>query len=141
MKGRTYRYSTDYLFPFGYGLSYTKFEIGNATLNKSIIKANETVQLTLPVKNTGKIQGTEIVQVYVRKVNDIDGPLKSLRGFKRVGVDAGKTQKVTIDLAAKSFEFYDWSSRTMAITPGEYEILYGSSSDTKDLKSTKITIQ
>ncbi len=141
MKGRTYRYMTDALFPFGYGLSYTNFEIGNATIGKTTIKANETVQLSIPVKNTGKRDGTEIVQVYVRKVNDLEGPLKTLKGFKRVEVAKGKTQQVTIDLPPSSFEFYDWSSRSMKVTPGEYEIFYGNSSDAKDLKNITITIQ
>lgn len=140
MKGRTYRYTTDYLFPFGFGLSYTSFDIGNAILSKNSIKPNEKVQLTIPVKNTGKRNGTEIVQVYIRKVNDIEGPLKTLRGFSRVDVPAGKTQQVTIELPASSFEFYDWAQRKMAVTKGEYEVLYGNSSDTKDLKTTTINI-
>ena len=141
MQGRTYRYMNDALFPFGYGLSYTKFNIGQATLSKAVIKTNETVQLSMPVMNTGNRKGTEIVQVYVRKVNDIEGPLKTLKGFKRVEVEKGKTQQITIDLPPSSFEFYDWSQREMAVTPGEYEVFYGNSSDSKDLKLIKITIQ
>lgn len=141
MKGRTYRYMNDALFPFGYGLSYTNFEIGSAIPGKTMIKADETTQLTIPVKNTGKRNGTEIVQVYVRKVNDLEGPLKTLKGFKRVAVDAGKTQMVTIDLPSSSFEFYDWSQRKMMVTPGEYEVFYGNSSDTNDLKMVKLSIQ
>ncbi len=141
MKGRTYRYMEDALFPFGYGLSYTSFKIGNASLSKSTINANETVQLSVPVNNTGKMDGTEIVQVYVRKVNDIDGPIKTLKGYKRVEVAAGKSQQVTIDLPPTSFEFYEREQRTLIITPGEYEVYYGTSSDAKDLKVTKLFIQ
>jgi beta-glucosidase len=140
MKGRTYRYTTDYLFPFGFGLSYTQFEIGNAMLSKTTIKPDDKVQLTIPVKNTGKRNGTEIVQVYVRKMNDVEGPLKTLRGFSRVDVPAGMTQQVTIDLPASAFEFYDWGQRQLAVTPGEYEVFYGNSSDPKDLKVTTLTI-
>lgn len=140
MKGRTYRYTTDYLFPFGFGLSYTNFEIGIATISKITIKANETVQLTIPVKNAGKRAGTEIVQVYIRKVNDLDGPLKTLRAFQRVDVAAGKSQQAIVELTPSSFEFYDWSQRKMAITSGEYEVYYGNSSDAKDLKKINITI-
>jgi beta-glucosidase len=140
MKGRTYRYTTDHLFPFGFGLSYTHFEIGNATISKTTIKDNEAVQLTVPVKNTGKRDGTEIVQVYIRKVNDVEGPLKTLRGFQRVDVAAGKTNITIINLPPSSFEFYDRDQNKMAITPGEYEVYYGNSSDDKNLKMTKITI-
>jgi beta-glucosidase len=140
MKGCTYRYMTDALFPFGFGLSYTNFEIGSAKLSKTTIKADEIIQLAIPVKNNGKRNGTEIVQVYIRKVNDVDGPLKTLKGFKRVEVASGKTQTVTIDLPPSSFEFYDWNQRKMAVTPGEYEVFYGNSSDNTNLKSSTITI-
>jgi len=140
MKGRTYRYTTDHLYPFGFGLSYTNFEIGNATMSKTEIKTDETISITASVKNTGKRDGTEIVQVYVRKVNDVEGPLKTLRGFQRVYVPAGKTGYATINLTPSSFEFYDWGQHKMTVTPGEYEIYYGNSSDDKNLKMTKITI-
>lgn len=141
MTDRTYRYTTDYLFPFGFGLSYTSFEIGTATISKASFKTDEKVQLTIPVKNTGKRNGTEIVQVYIRKVNDLDGPLKTLRGFQRVELAAGKSQSVTIELLPSSFEFYDWNQRQMVVTPGEYEVLYGNSSDAKDLKKLSVTLQ
>ena len=141
MKGRTYRYTTDYLFPFGFGLSYTNFEIGNAAINKTTIKADENVQLSIPVKNTGKRAGTEVVQVYIRKVNDVDGPLKTLRGFQRVEVAAGKTQQAIVDLTPSSFEFYDWNQGKLAVTPGEYEVLYGNSSDASDLKHLSVKIE
>lgn len=140
MKGRTYRYTTDVLFPFGFGLSYTKFEIGKATASKTTLTINESTKLTIPVRNRGKRSGTEIVQVYIRKVGDVDGPLKTLRGFERVDVAAGKTQNAVIELDASSFEFYDWNNRGMAVTPGEYEVLYGNSSDDKDLKVLNIKI-
>ncbi|HDR50987.1 MAG TPA: glycoside hydrolase family 3 protein, partial [Mariniphaga anaerophila] len=141
MQGRTYRYATDYLYPFGFGLSYTTFEIGKAKLSKSTIKADETLIMKIPVKNAGKRDGTEIVQVYVRKVNDIDGPLKTLRGYQRVEVPAGKTKQANIELPASSFEFYDWEQMGIAVTPGEYVVYYGNSSDAKDLKKAKVAIK
>ena len=141
MKGRTYRFMSDPLFPFGYGLSYTTFLIGKAELSKTTMKANETVTLTIPISNTGKRAGTEIVQVYVHKVNDVDGPIKTLRGFKRVDVATGKTNNATITLPPSAFEFFDKVSYKLDLTLGEYEILYGTSSDAKDLKVVKITIQ
>ena len=140
MKGRTYRYMSDPLFPFGFGLSYTTFSIGNAKLNNTAIKANESVELTIPVSNKGKRNGTEIVQVYVRKLNDTDGPLKTLKGFQRVDVSAGKTTQAVINLPYNSFEFFDRSTGKMDVAAGEYEVLYGNSSDAKDLKTTTIMI-
>jgi beta-glucosidase len=141
MKDRTYRFMSDPLFPFGYGLSYTTFSIGDAKVSKSTIKNNESVDLMIPVSNTGKQDGTEIVQVYLRKVIDADGPIKTLRGFQRVRVDAGKTVLATITLPSSAFEFYDKATYGLAVTPGEYEVMYGNSSDGKDLKSLMITIQ
>lgn len=141
MKGRTYRYlSSDPLFPFGYGLSYTNFRIGVAQINKTQITKGEGIVLTVPVTNTGKRNGTEIVQVYVKKVNDTNGPIKTLRGFKRIDVAAGKTVHAVIDLPYSSFEFYDENTLQMAVTPGAYEVWYGNSSANKDLKMVKVAV-
>ncbi len=142
MKGRTYRYMTaEPLFPFGYGLSYTSFTIGIAQVNKTQIKKDEGLTITIPVANTGKRNGTEIVQVYVKKVNDSTGTIITLRGFKRTAVAAGKTVDAMITLAPSAFEFYDSNQLKMAITPGEYELWYGNSSAAKDLKKVTITIR
>ena len=140
MKGRTYRFMSDALFPFGYGLSYTTFNVGTALLNKNAIKAGESMELTIPVTNAGKLDGIQIIQVYVRKVNDIEGPLKTLRGFKHAEIPAGKTLQVAIDLDSSAFEFFDWEQQKMMVTPGEYEVYYGTSSAIKDLKMAKVTI-
>jgi beta-glucosidase len=141
MKGRTYRYMSDPLFPFGFGLSYTTFSIGNVKTGKTRIKANEEIELTIPVSNTGKRDGVEIVQVYLRKLNDTEGPLRTLRSFKRVAVAAGKTNNVTIKLPSKTFESFDPTSGTMNVVAGDYELSYGTSSDIKDLKSVQVTIE
>jgi len=141
MKGRTYRYMNDSLFPFGFGLSYTTFSIGKAKFDKKMIEVGDTVKLIIPVANTGKRNGTEIVQVYVRKINDPDGPLKTLKGFQRVEVAAGETCQATIELPYNSFEFFQRESVEMTVTPGEYEVMYGNSSDDKDLNVAKITIR
>ena len=141
MKGRTYRYTTDVLFPFGFGLSYSKFNIGTGKLTRTTIQSNENTQLSFPIQNTGKRDGTEIVQVYVRKLNDPDGPLKTLKAFKRINLKAGEKQHVTIDLPASSFEFFDAKTIGMNVTPGEYEVFYGNSSDAKDLKMIKVSIK
>jgi len=131
---------SDPLFPFGYGLSYTTFAIGNAVLNKTEIKKGDNVQLTFPVTNTGKSNGTEVVQVYLRKVNDTTGLIKTLKGFQRIEIPAGKTREAMIELPYDSFEFYDGNTYQMDIVPGEYDVWYGTSSDAKDLKQVKIKV-
>ena len=136
MKGRTYRYFDDPLFAFGYGQSYTTFEIGEAKIDGK----GTDYQVTIPVTNTGKCNGTEIVQLYIRDLSDKEGPLKSLRGFQRLDVKAGQSATATITLDAKSFEFWDATTNTMRTKPGQYEILYGTSSRDNDLKRITITI-
>ena len=139
MKGRTYRYFNDALFPFGYGLSYTTFEVGEATTSGTPGASGFT--LSVPVKNTGARQGAEVVQLYIRDLSDKEGPLKSLRGFKKVQLKPGQSATATIALDKKSFEFWDAETNTMRTKPGSYEILYGNSSQDKDLKKLTVTIQ
>ena len=138
MKGRTYRYFTDALYPFGYGLSYTNFDIRNEKVD---MRNNGTGTVTVDVVNTGKRDGTETVQVYIRNLQDPDGPLKSLRAFQRVNVKAGQTVNAKLTIERKSFEFWDPETNSMRVKPGQYEILIGTSSDNKDLKKQTITIQ
>jgi len=133
MKGRTYRYFNDPLFAFGFGLSYTNFEIGEA-------KMQGKDSITIPVTNIGNRTGAETVQVYIRNLGDAEGPLKSLRAFQRVDIKGGETVNVTLTLDGKSFEFWDPETNTMRTKPGKYEILYGNSSMDKDLKKMTITL-
>jgi beta-glucosidase len=143
MKGRTYRYFDDPLFAFGYGLSYTTFEIGETKAIPCDPSKTPDMLYTLniPVKNTGSRAGTEIVQVYIRDLSDTEGPLKSLRGFQSLNIGAGRTAEALIQLSKESFEFWDAESNTMRTKPGEYEILYGTSSQPNDLKSIKVSIK
>jgi len=138
MKGRTYRYFTDALFPFGYGLSYTQFEIGEPQVINTSAQ-NPGFNFAVDVKNVGQRDGTEIVQLYIRNLQDPDGPLKSLRAFQRVSVKAGQTKTVKLTLDHKSFEFWDPETNTMRVKPGKYEILIGNSSADKDLKKLSLS--
>ena len=142
MKGRTYRYFDDPLFAFGYGQSYTTFEIGDATIVAANKQAKDdtayNLQVSIPVTNTGHCDGTEIVQLYIRNTADTEGPLKTLRGFQRVEVKAGQTGTATINLTKKSFECFDPETNTMRTKPGTYQILYGNSSQAKDLKTIEV---
>lgn len=141
MKGRTYRFMSDPLFPFGYGLSYTRFAIGEAKVSHTTVSPGKTIVIDVPVTNTGKRDGTEVVQVYVRKINDADGPLKTLRGYQRISLPSSATKVVSITLPPDAFEFFDRASGKMLVAPGQYQIFYGNSSDNKDLKTITITIQ
>ena len=137
MKGRTYRYFNDPLFAFGYGLSYTQFSLGECKVERKGIDYS----LTVPVTNTGKRDGTEVVQVYIRDLSDTEGPLKSLRAFQRVEVKAGQTVNAVLTLTPKSFEFFDPETNTVHQKEGQFEILYGNSSLDKDLKKMTLTVK
>ena len=142
MKGRTYRYFNDPLFAFGYGLSYTQFEVGEPkTIETSTSNPGSSFTIAVPVKNAGQRNGTEIVQLYIRNLQDSDGPLKSLRAFERVEVKAGQTVTANLKLERESFEFWDAETNTMRVKPGKYEILVGTSSQDKDLKSLSIELK
>ncbi|MBQ2523866.1 MAG: glycoside hydrolase family 3 C-terminal domain-containing protein, partial [Prevotella sp.] len=134
MKNRTYRYFKDeVLFPFGYGLSYTQFVIGKPKYSKGAI--------TVSVTNTGKKDGEETIQVYMRRVNDVNGPLKSLRAFKQVALKAGETKIVKIPIPRKSFETWDEQTNTMRVVRGKHELMVGTSSKDADLKKLFVTIK
>ena len=134
MKNRTYRYyQGEALFPFGFGLSYTTFEIG-----KPVFKNNK-VRVT--VKNTGEREGTEVVQVYVRNTADKEGPLKTLRAYSRVSLNPGEAKTIDIDLPRSRFEGWDVKTNTMRVVPGKYEVMVGNSSADKDLKRIPVNIK
>ena len=133
MKGRTYRYMNDALFPFGYGLSYTSFRMGDAALSHSILRKGEKITLKVPVSNVGKKDGTEIVQVYVKDPADTEGPLKSLKAFETVDVKAGKPAESVITLDSRTFDLFDASTNSVRAKAGKYEFSYGSSSADTDL--------
>ena len=138
MKGRTYRYFTDALYPFGYGLSYTKYEVRGQNAE---VGADGNGKVTVEVANTGKMDGTEVVQLYIRNLQDPNGPLKSLRAFERVDVKAGQTSTVALSLNRKAFEFWDAETNTMRVKPGKYEILVGTSSVDQGLKRMEVEVK
>ena len=134
MKNRTYRYYTgEALFPYGYGLSYTQFEIGKPVYSKN--------QVRVKVQNVGSCQGLETVQVYIRSLADKEGPLKSLRAYQQVSLTPGESKTLTIDLPRNCFEGWDAKTNTMRVVPGKYELMVGNSSADKALKKTIVTIQ
>lgn len=142
MEGRTYRYFRGIpLYQFGYGLSYTTFSIGEGKINKTVAKKGDKLYVTVPVSNTGSVDGEETVQVYVKSLDNPSAPIKSLKGFKKVSVPAGKTVKVKVELGPHTFEYYDESIDELSVMPGRYRILYGTSSADKDLQSIEIEVK
>ncbi len=118
MEGHTYRFFRgEPLYPFGYGLSYSKFVYGKPRF--------EGGKLSLSVTNKSKRDGTETVLVYINKVGDADGPIRTLRAFQRVDVAAGSTEEVSIPLPEAAFEWWDARSNAMRILPGQYVIEVG----------------
>ncbi len=127
MEGHTYRYFRgEPLFPFGYGLSYTDFHFGAGHVHDGVLEFS--------VKNTGKRNGTEVVQLYVRKPDDPTGPNKTLRAFSRVTLMPGASTTVRIPLDDEIFTWWSEADQNMVPVHGEYELLFGGSSADKDLK-------
>ena len=142
MENRTYRYFRGKaLYPFGYGLSYTTFSIGKGQLSASTMNKDGKVTLTVPVTNTGKREGTETVQVYVKALDYPEAPIKSLKGFQKLSLKAGETATATITLDGEAFEYYDESIDELSTRPGRYHILYGNSSQEKDLKMIPLFVK
>ena len=142
MVGRTYRYMQDTpLFPFGYGLSYTTFSYGKVILDKNEVTAGQILKLTVPVTNTGKCDGEEVVQVYLKKQGDAEGPVKTLRAFKRVFIPAGQTANIEFDLKDKELEWWDEQTNTVRVCSGTYDIMVGGSSEDESLQRTLVTIK
>ena len=142
MENRTYRYFRGTpLYAFGYGLSYTDFEVGKGKVSKKSMKADGSVKVTVPVTNTGDREGTETVQVYIKALDYPEAPIKSLKGFKKLYLAPGETAKAEIILDGESFEYYDPSIDELSTRPGRYQILYGTSSLEKDLKSIDFVVK
>ncbi len=142
MKGRTYRYMTETpLFSFGYGLSYTTFSYGSPVLSKNVFTAGKELTVTVPVTNTGSIDGDEVIQLYMRRIGDTEGPVKALRAFRRVHVAAGTTEQVCLSLTDREIEWWNPETNTICIYPGEYELFVGGSSRAEDLQTLSLTVK
>ena len=135
MKGRTYRYFEGKpLYPFGHGLSYTTFKFGKARITET---ADGSKALVVNVRNTGKRAGEDVVQLYISRADDHEGPIKTLRGFKRVTLKAGEQAEVSIPINDDTFLWWNPATGRMNPMEGEYTLHYGNTSDSKSLKTIK----
>ena len=146
MKNRTYRYFTGQpQYAFGYGLSYTSFRVGKGKMtakSAKIGKSNKAYTVVVvPVTNTGDREGTETVQVYVKRLGDAGAPIKALKGFQKLSLKPGETKRAVIALDSEAFEYYDEQIDELAVKPGRYQILYGTSSQDNDLQTLDFVVK
>jgi beta-glucosidase len=128
------------LYPFGFGLSYTTFAFKNVRLEKKTIRPDEKTRVLVDVTNTGKREGTEVVQLYIRdQVSSVTRPVKELKGFQKISLKPGETRTVALDITPESLAFYDVNLRYV-VEPGEFDILVGSSSRDADLQKVVLTV-
>jgi beta-glucosidase len=135
MEGRTYRYFRgEPLYPFGHGLSYTRFEYSGLHLSRARLGTRDPLEVSLDVRNAGPRDGDEVVQLYVRDV-ETTGPAASrdLRGFGRVHLKAGEQKRLSFTLVPeRDLAHYDEARKALAVEPGEFEVEVGASS--RDLR-------
>ena len=128
------------LYPFGFGLSYTKFEIKNVRLKKKKISREGSTQVLAEVTNTGKRAGTETVQMYIRDVvSSVTRPVKELKGFKKVFLKPGETRNLAIDILPEHLAFWDVNMK-YTVEPGDFEIMVGNSSRDADLQKVLLKV-
>jgi beta-glucosidase len=134
--GRTYMYSTvKPLYAFGHGLSYTQFDYSNLHVSKTNASAADTISVTLDVKNAGKRDGDEVVQMYVsHSGSTVQRPIQELKAFRRISIAAGATQKVTFELPIQSLAYWDEKAHAFRVESDHVEVRVGAASDDIRLK-------
>ena len=127
------------LFPFGHGLSYTTFAYGKATVNKKVMKIDEQIAITVPITNTGKRIGSEIVQLYISDLkSSLPRPVKELKGLSKIQLAPGETQEVTFLIDKQALSFFNDSRHEWVAEPGKFEAQIAASAT--DIKS-KVTFE
>jgi beta-glucosidase len=119
----------DPLFPFGYGLSYTTFTYSNLTIDREVMREDDTIKISVDITNSGKITGKEVVQLYVRDIDSsVERPLKELKGFIKISLESGQTETVVFELNKNDLSFYNPRENSWVVEKGIFKILIGSSS-------------
>jgi beta-glucosidase len=128
------------LYPFGYGLSYTTFSFSNLRLEKNAIKTNESVKVSIDIKNTGKLRGEEVVQMYVRDLfSSVTRPVKELKGFQKINLNPGESKTIIFEIHPELLAFTNIDMKFI-VEPGEFEIMIGNSSRDCDLLKTILVV-
>ena len=128
--------SNDPLYPFGYGLSYSKFDYGDLKLSSASAKGNKAITASITLTNSGKVDGAEVVQLYVRDlVGSVTRPVKELKGFQKIALKAGESKTVTFSITPQDLKFYN-SELKYDWEPGDFVIMVGGNS--KDVKSANL---
>lgn len=143
---RFFKYQSNYLdvrndalYPFGYGLSYTTYEYSEISLDTESITADGTAKASVTVTNTGKRDGDEIVQLYIRDLSaSIARPVKELKGFKRIHLKSGESKTVTFDITRQQLQFYN-SDLKAVVEPGDFIVMAGPNS--RDVKTARLTVK
>ena len=131
--------SNDPLYPFGYGLSYTTFEYSDVRLSADSMKENGEITATVSVKNTGKYDGYEVVQLYIRDlVASVTRPVKELKGFDKVFIKVGETKEVSFKINVDMLKFYNFDI-DYVFEPGDFDVMIGANS--RDVKSARFTLK
>ncbi|HYC28127.1 MAG TPA: fibronectin type III-like domain-contianing protein, partial [Chitinophagaceae bacterium] len=126
------------LFAFGHGLSYTTFQYSAPKLNVASIAKNGTATVSVEVKNTGSRRGAEVVQMYIRDdYSSVTRPVKELKGFKKIWLDAGQSQTVTFTITPDLLSFYDKGMKRV-VEPGDFTIMVGTASDNTQQVKLKV---
>ncbi|TLX75033.1 beta-glucosidase BglX [Labilibacter sediminis] len=127
------------LYPFGYGLSYTQYEYSNVVLNNSVYAIDDTLKVSFTLKNTGKYDGTEIAQMYVRDlVGNVSRPVKELKGFARVSLKAGEQKEITLELPIANLSFHNEKMEEV-VEPGDFNLWVGGDSNAELMTSFTVT--
>ena len=131
MKGRTYRYFKGKpLFSFGHGLSYASFAYSSPIVDKQLYAPADTIVLQVTVKNTGRMDGDEVIQVYAGKQeSSFERPAQALVGFSRIKVAAGEEKKAFIGIPVKELRIYNPEAADYLVEPGTYQLRIGAASD------------
>ena len=127
------------LYPFGYGLSYTKFDYSNLKLNTNSIGIDGSIDVSVEITNSGDYDGKEIVQLYIRDVvGSVTRPLKELKGFQKIEIKKGDTKTVSFTLSVEDLKFYN-SDLDFVAEPGKFHVFVGTDSTTKMMKEFELT--